>query len=98
VTSVRCVGDFNALLCRQVSTPQEPLAQLALIGTLSGSPSSSQGGPRHRSGSSSLPGGPLPWAAIKLLALLLPRSVARDSAAAQAAWGLPLPSSRVGVS
>lgn len=98
MTSVRCVGDFCALRPRQVSTPREPLARLALIGTLVGSPSSGWGWPGHRSGSSPLPGGPLPWAAVKLLASLVPCSVARGSAATQAVWRLPSPCSTMSVS
>lgn len=77
MTSVRCVGDFSALCPRQVSTPREPLARLALIGTLVGSPSNGWGWPGYRSGSSPLPGGPLPWTAVKLLASLVPCSVAK---------------------
>lgn len=92
LTSVGCVGDFSAFPPRQVSTLQEPLARLALIGTLVGGPSSCWGWSGHRSGRSPLPGGPLPWAATELLTLLVPCSVARDGAATQAACGLPVAS------
>lgn len=81
------MGEFSTVPRRQVSTLWEPLAQLALTGTLVGSSGSGQGWSAHRNGSSSLPSGPPCWAAVELLTMLVPCFVAEDSATTQAVQG-----------